>query len=63
MKAKVIGYTPAAWKVGIYAADGAIGAGLLVWGFFAIFSALGLWPKQRKQAAEAANAEPAEKQE
>ena len=68
MKAKVIGYTPAAWKVGIYAADAAIPAGLVVWGFFAIFSALGLWPKQRKQAAEAAqaeqaNAEPAEKQE
>ena len=69
MKAKVIGYTPAAWKVGVYAADGAIGAGLVVWGFFAIFSALGLWPKQRKQAKEAAanaeqaNAEPAEKQE
>lgn len=63
MKAEILGYKMATWKVILYAADGAIGAGVLVWGFFAIFSALGLWPKQRKQAAEAANAEPAEKQE
>ena len=68
MKAEVLGYKPATWKVILYVCDGAIPAGLLVWGFFTIFSALGLWPKQRKQAAEAAqaeqaNAEPAEKQE
>ena len=59
MKAEVLGYKLATWKVILFAADGAIGAGLLVWGFFVIFTVLGLWPKQRKQAAEAANAEPA----
>ena len=59
MKAEILGYKTATWKVILYVADGAIGAGLVVWGFFAIFSALGLWPKQRKQAKEAANAEPA----
>ena len=59
MKAEVIGYRMATWKVLVYVVDGAVGAGLLVWGFFAIFSALGLFPKQRKKAAEANNAEPA----
>ena len=59
MKAEVLGYKLATWKVILFAADGAIGVGLLVWGFFVIFTVLGLWPKQRKKAAEAANAEPA----
>ncbi len=52
MKADIIGYKPAAWKVLVYVADGAVGAGLLTWGFFAIFTSL-----RRKEEVAAAAAE------
>ena len=40
MKADIIGYKPAAWKVAIYVTDGVMGGGLATWGFFAIFTSL-----------------------
>ena len=46
MKADVIGYNLAWWKVTVYVADAAIGVALLVWGFFAIFTALRAKPKE-----------------
>ena len=52
MKADIIGYKPATWKVLVYVADGAVGAGLLTWGFFAIFTSL-----RRKEEVAAAAAE------
>ncbi|MBQ6731036.1 MAG: glycoside hydrolase family 3 protein [Bacilli bacterium] len=63
---KIIGYKLPLWRELVYIGEGVIGAGFLVWGFCVIFAALGLWPKQKRQAAakaEQANAEPAEKQE
>ena len=40
MRADIDHYEPAAWKVAIYVVDGAVGAGLVTWGFFAIFTSL-----------------------
>ena len=51
MKADILYYKPAIWRVMLYTADGVIGGGLAVWGFFAIFTAL------RKKEAIAAAAE------
>ena len=52
MKADIIGYKPAAWKVAIYVTDGVMGGGLATWGFFAIFTSL-----RRKEELAAAIAE------
>lgn len=40
MRADIDHYEPAAWKVAIFIGDGVIGAGLVTWGFFAIFTTL-----------------------
>ena len=52
MKVDVLGYKPPIWQVALYAGEGAIGGGLLIWGFFAIFTAL-----RKKEAVAAASAE------
>ena len=52
MKADIIGYKPASWKVAVYVTDGVIGGGLATWGFFAIFTSL-----RRKEELAAALAE------
>ena len=52
MRADIDHYEPAAWKVAIYVGDGVAGAGLAVWGFFAIFTSL-----RRKEELAAAVAE------
>ena len=52
MRADIVGYKPAAWKVALYVADGALGGGLATWGFFAIFTSL-----RRKEELAAAVAE------
>ena len=40
MAAEIIGYKLATWKVLVYVFDGVLSAGLLTWGFFAIWAAL-----------------------
>ena len=40
MRADIIGYKPATWKVLVYVTDGVLGGGLATWGFFAIFTSL-----------------------
>ena len=52
LKVAILGYKTAGWKVALYVADGVIPAGLVTWGFFAIFTAL-----RRKEAAAVATAE------
>ena len=50
MKVDVVGYNPPIWRVALNAAEIGIGAGVVVWGFLAIFTAL------RKKDAVSANA-------
>ena len=54
MKADVVGYRPATWKVLIYTMDGVVGGAIAVWGFFVIFTSLRAKEKESKeeQAAE-----------
>ena len=52
MRADIVGYKPAGWKVAIFVGDGVIGGGLATWGFFAIFTSL-----RRKEELAAALAE------
>ena len=52
MRADIVGYKPAAWKVALYVTDGVLGGGLVTWGFFAIFTSL-----RRKEELAAAIAE------
>ena len=54
MAAEIIGYKLATWKVLVYVFDGVLSAGLLTWGFFAIWTAL------RKKDEVAAASEAAE---
>ena len=49
MKADIIGYRLATWKVLIYVVDGVLGGGLATWGFFAIFTSL----RRKEELAEA----------
>ena len=56
MRAEITGYKLATWKVLVYVVDGLISAGLLAWGFFAIWTAL------RKKDEGAAASEAASEQ-
>ena len=60
MNQKILGYKLPIWQELLFLGEGLLGAGFLAWGFFVVFTALGMWPKQRKKAAEAAAAEPSE---
>ena len=50
MKADIIGYKPAIWRIVLVGLDVAIGVGLAAWGFFAIFTAL----RKKEEAAAVA---------
>ena len=40
MKADIIGYKPAIWRILLFVADGVISAGLVAWGVLVILSVL-----------------------
>ena len=50
LKVDVLRYDPAIWRIVLWAVDGAIAGALVIWGFFAIFTALR--KKDEKPAAE-----------
>ena len=52
MKADIVGYKMATWKVLVFVVDGVLGGGLATWGFFAIYTSL-----RRKEELAAAVAE------
>ena len=64
MRAEIIGYRLAGWKVFVYAMDGVVIGLLVIWGFFAIFTALrkkdnGKGKKEKQAEAESKEAEEA----
>ena len=52
MRAEIIGYKLAPWKVMLYVATGVVAGGLAIWGFFAIFTAL----RKKEEVAAASEA-------
>ena len=60
MRAEILGYKLAWWKVMIYTIDGVVPACLVIWGGLVIFFTLrGSKKKGKQEAEEAAAAEPA----
>ena len=60
MRAEILGYKTAPWKIAIYAGTGGIAGALALWGVAVILTSLLVKPKQKKQKGEAQEEQPAE---